>query len=236
MKITLLHALIIAFLIIGVSLFGNSLEVNAQTQALKKYESSEYGITFQYPSDWGEPSDLECRQTLGPCGPRFINLPSPSPEGRFFSYSFSISVIKLDDPAAKAVNPCNCKTLKDFLVWDYARSHNVGTIFVNDNQTILGSNISGWQTETTSSTEKTFKTLRFYAIRGNVGYIFTYLAPADEGFGLHLSNVKNVLKSVTLKVPMPEKKPSFLNPTDMGTGEYDRQYPHVRHSSFYSIA
>jgi hypothetical protein len=215
MKITLLHALVIAFLIIGISLFGNSLEVNAQTQALKKYENGEYGITFQYPSDWGEPSDLECHQTLGPCGPRFINLPSPSPAGRFFSYSFSISVIKLDDPAANAVNPCNCKTLKDFLVWDYARSQNLGNVFVNDNQTILGSNISAWQTETTS-TEKTFKTLRLYAIRGNVGYIFTYLAPSDEGFGLHLSNIKNVLKSVTLKVPMPEKKPSFLNAADNG--------------------
>jgi hypothetical protein len=210
MKISLLLALVIAFLIIGISLLGNSSEVNAQTQALKKYENGEYGISFQYPSDWGEPSDLECHQTLGPCGPRFINLPSPA--GRFFSYSFSISVIKLDEPAENAINPCSCKTLKDFLVWDYARSHNLGNAFVNDNQTILGTNISGWQTETVS-TEKTFKILRIYTIRGNVGYIFTYLAPSDEGFGLHLSSVKNVLKSVILKEPTPEKKPSFLNLT-----------------------
>jgi hypothetical protein len=70
-KIKIIHAMVIIYLVTGISLLANSLEVNAQPQeVLKKYENPKLGINFQYPSEWGEAIDLNC--DVNRCGPIFM--------------------------------------------------------------------------------------------------------------------------------------------------------------------
>lgn len=103
--------------------------------------------------------------------------------------------------------------LKDFLAWDYIRTKE-GRTFINDNQTIIGNNYSAWQTETEFS-DSGNRHFNVYALNGNVGYKFDYSAPADGRFGQHLDGFKNMLKSVTFSPQIPEKKPCFLNSSDI---------------------
>ena len=258
MQIKTVQAVAIICSITGISLLANSLEVNAQSQEeLKKYENGKFGISFQYPSSWGEPLELDCRDPmLVACGHSYIILPTPeeianatqprseatvspsenateaalkaaeqilanvtgvsvvdtpSQEHKFGSYTMGATLIELNKPNVDS-NPCKCNTLKDFVVWDYIRTPKEGRTSINDNQTIIGNNYSAWQTETDFS-DSGNKHFTVNALNGNIGYRFGYSGPADNRFNKHLDEFKNMLKTVTLTSPIPEKKPSFLNST-----------------------
>ena len=55
------------------------------------------------------------------------------------------------------------------------------------------------------------KIFTVWTINDNLGYVLRYIGPADHRFGQYLDGFKNMLKSVTLTPPTPEKKPSFLD-------------------------
>jgi hypothetical protein len=210
----------VVFLIAVFLLVGNSSEVMGQEEkGLKKYENPKYGLSFLYPSEWKEPRDLCKDPTSSQCGPLFtISEAAPESDG---AVGIGVDVVELDKPKDNA-KPCNCNTLKDFVAWDYTRHMNEFTTFVNDNQTVIGKNYSGWQTETTTTitipfgefVEIAMKSINNYAIIGDLGYRFEYAASPGPTFDHYLEGYKNMLKTVTFTTPTPEKKPSFLNSSD----------------------
>jgi hypothetical protein len=130
-------------------------------------------------------------------------------------HSFRALVYELDKPSANS-QACNCSTLKDFVVWDYNNKDHESITFINDNQTTIGKNYSAWQTEKmVDVTGIEYKRIDVYAINGDRGYNFFYLAHPGPSFDEHLDDFKNMLKSVELSPPTPEKKPSFLNSSNM---------------------
>jgi hypothetical protein len=123
-------------------------------------------------------------------------------------YISSVSVVQLDKPSLIA-KACDCKELKDFVTWDYIKSENQNRTFINDNRTLIGNNYSAWQTETKFTGGN--KVLSVYSLKGNLGYIFRYSGPSDNEFDKYINGFKNMLNTVMLITPIPEKKPSFLN-------------------------
>ena len=61
------------------------------------------------------------------------------------------------------------------------------------------------------------KTKKFtvWAMNDNLGYTLEYSFPADNRFDRYLDVFKNMLKTVTFTNQTPEKKPSFLNSSDI---------------------
>ena len=206
-----------------------------ETSQTYTYENATLGISFQYPSNWREVIPM---LSFGPLQgvsffatvPKLDTATNTSlnssecggnePKGELEvamstikmcdAYRMNLDVYELDKPN-RIGGPCNCKTLKDFVTWDYTRAE-LRNAFINDNQTIIGSNYSAWQMEEIFSSELgNQKWFRVWAINDNFGYRFLYEAPADTRFDRYLDGFKNMLKSVTFSPPTPEKKPSFLN-------------------------
>ena len=215
-----------------------------ETSPTYTYDNATLGISFQYPSNWREAIPMSWVEGLNPDAldgvSFFVTVPKldtatntslnssecggNEPKDEFAvailsvekcdAYKMELDVYELDKPNPIG-GPCNCNTLKDFVTWDYTRVDKRNT-FLNDNQTIIGSNYSAWQMEEifSSSSEKQ-KWFRLWAINDNFGYRFFYTAPADARFDRYLDGFKNMLKSVTFSPPTPEKKPSFLNSSDI---------------------
>jgi hypothetical protein len=145
-------------------------------------------------------------------------------------YSIGVGVYQLNKPdeLSSIEEACNCKTLKDFVKWGYNRNYiDVGdtkNTFINDNQTTIGKNYSAWQMESvqsykpqdgSGSDEKQFTV---WTINDNLGYRFLFSGPPDSRFDKFVNVFKNMLKTVTITTPPtppPEKKPSFLNSSDI---------------------
>jgi len=213
--------------------------INATEEGLQKYENARYGISFMYPPEWGEATggaSDDCppyKQTEKACGPRFMTLINDTdkivdkigPADGSLDFKKFISAIDMHnmgvlvfelDKSTKDAEACNCKTLRDFVRWDYTNDNRQNVNFINDNQTIIGSNHTAWQTETTSAILGIpDKHIYLYAINGNVGYKFQYIAQPGPMFDQHLNEFKNMLKTVTFYTPEPEKKPSFLNSNEI---------------------
>ena len=207
---------------------------NATEGGLKKYDNPRYGISFTYPAEWGNVLD-DCPQLKDEyCGPQFAIMvndttaPDAAPLDKLTSaeiiekffrsidlHAIGVLVFKLDKPSVDA-SACNCSTLKDFLVWDYAKTKRQGNTFINDNATTISSNYSAWQTETMSILGGVeTKTIYVYAINGDVGYRFQYMANQGTTFDRYLEGFKDMLKTVTFYPAEPEKQPSFLNSSDI---------------------
>ena len=215
-----------------------------ETSQTYTYENATLGISFQYPSNWREMIPMSWLEGLNPDAldgvSFFVTVPKldtatntslnsskcgdnePKDELGVMmltlkmcdAYKMNLDVYELDKPN-RIGGPCNCNTLKDFVTWDYTRADKRNT-FINDNQTIIGSNYSAWQMEEIfSSSLGKEKWFRVWAINDNFGYRFLYEAPADARFDQYLDGFKNMLKSITFSPPTPEKKPSFLNSSDI---------------------
>jgi hypothetical protein len=211
-KIKIIHAVVIICSITRISLLGTLLEVNAQPQeVLKKYEIPELGASFQYPSSWGEPGlERDNCLTTNICGAVFTIFDGSAEDPNI--YLIAVRGFKLDEPVL-GNNPCNCNTLKDYVAWRYNTDHK-GSTFINDNQTIIPSNRSAWQIETISPSVN-IKKFQVLTIDGNIGYSFIYSGPADDRYGEYLDSFKKMVKSGSFTPPIPEKKPSFLNSSNI---------------------
>lgn len=215
-----------------------------ETSQTYTYENVTLGISFQYPSNWREMIPMSWLEGLNPDAldgvSFFVAVPKldtatntslnsskcgdNEPKDNLGvtmltlkmcdAYKMNLDVYELDKPN-RIGGACNCNTLKDFVTWDYTRADKRNT-FINDNQTIIGSNHSAWQMEEIfSSSLGKEKWFRVWAINDNFGYRFLYQAPADARFDGYLDGFKNMLKSVAFSPPTPEKKPSFLNSSEI---------------------
>lgn len=210
-----------------------------ETSQTYTYDNATLGISFQYPSSWREEIPV---LNFGPLHGVSFFVTAPKldtgtntslnssecggnePKGtleiaivmqeKCDVYKMKFDLYELDKPTSVG-RPCNCNTLKDFVTWDYTRGDKRNT-FINDNQTIVGSNYSAWQLEEIfSSPPVKEKWLWVWAINDNFGYRFLYTAPADDRFDQYLDGFKNMLKTVKFTSPIPEKKPSFLNSSNL---------------------
>lgn len=158
---------------------------------IQTYQSSKLGISFQYPSEWQEPSeDFENCEKENNCSVFFSKLdilPGANPN----IYIFSIGAFDLDKPVL-SYEPCNCDTLKEYVIWDYNTIWK-NKIFINDNQTKIGNNHSAWQMETVNADEKG-KVLTVWTINDNVGYKFLYSVQDDTTFDRYLDSFRKMLK------------------------------------------
>jgi hypothetical protein len=92
--------------------------------------------------------------------------------------------------------------LKDYLVWDYARTSRQGNTFINDNTTTIGSNYSAWQTEAmTILGGIETKIIYVYAINGDVGYRFQYIANQGITFDRYLEGFKDMAEDCNILLP-----------------------------------
>jgi hypothetical protein len=204
----------VLFLVAGITFAGNSVDSNAQSQpALIKYENPAIGIRFEYP-DYMLPPVESCESKLqtGVCILTLV------PKNKLFGGGFID--VGVDDPNyprnfnTKSPGPCPCSNLMNYVRWDYGKGDEE-EIFLNDNQTLINKNHTAWQMETTEDTEeKSWQKLRVWAVNENVGYNFYYIASKDA-FGSNLPVFRQLLDSVTFMPPTPEKRPSFLNSSDI---------------------
>lgn len=214
-----------AFILVCVSFFyGNSVQAQAQTGSLK-YENSELGLSFQYPTEWIQVSSPDDCITKDYCVLDFIVLNESGSEilsktfldidagyEEVVHYNFSpklkLSVTNLrgESPIAER---CNCKNLTDYVAWDYIRqdrldkNNGLTWIFIRDNQTIIANNHTAWQMEQTDS-DKTIRTYTVWAVEGNQGYRFDYIANSGEEFYKSLNQFKQMLNSIVF-IPVQDK-------------------------------
>ena len=191
---------------------ASSIAPTATEKELKKYENDQVGVRFEYPSSWGEPTEVKDCLTTNNCFVTFM-IRNSSGEDSYY-HMMGLGQSRLDKPVLDS-EPCNCKTLKDFVAWDYTTYYKGWTI-INQNQTIIPLNVSAWQTEaeTDRSPTRSFKVLTVSG-DGNVGYTFLYWGPPDTRFDRYLDGFKNMLKTVTFTIPTPEKNPSYLNSNEL---------------------
>lgn len=220
----------IIVLILGIVLVFSSAiypHVNAQTP-LSKFEDKKLGLTFQYPSLWEEAHvpDAGCL-SVDTCEIIFtVRDPKPledlSELKNVQIYLFGAKVTKLNS-SSPSQEACNCNNLKDYVAWEYNKGNKDQVTFIDDNQTMIGSNYTAWQLQWEATAQPplglSMGNYEVLAINGGFGYKFTYLGNTEPQFGKYLDGFKQLLSSVKLIQPEPEKKPSFLTSAENNTSK-----------------
>lgn len=167
--------------------FYSSLLVSAETN-LRSYKNEILKFGLQYPGNWDiETYDRSSCLKFDTC---YIIFKTNS----FINMSaISIRVQNLDSVNLFA---CVCKTLSDYVRWNYKWNddYNKATLIEN-NQTIINSNHTAWQAEISTS-QINSKSLIVFAINGNLAYIFDYGVNSDKMYSEHLSDFRDMLRSI----------------------------------------
>lgn len=222
--IVLVTSIVVTISLMTLIVYGSKYlqSVNA-IDGFTEYQNGMLELRFQYPSNWGKPivvDDESCYKYSKSCAVSFNLLPtSNATAGQ--NYILGVRVNKLNPPSnSDEYNSCSCNTLQDFVKWDYTKTYK-NNIVLNDNQTTIGGNKSGWQMEVLNNDDG-YKTFVTWIINGNQGYRFLYSAPDGNDFGIFLSDFKKLLNSVnfvTANTPstlltQSGKSPSFLLSND----------------------
>lgn len=203
---------------------GNGLQAVETARSLLMYQNPEIGITFQYPSEWKKPLDvnsdrcnMENECVLSFTFYLFLQNPKNG-DPAVFDYS---EVMKFYFVAIQATNlrmprnfsdPCNCTELEKFVSWDYRTDYNrifKEQKFITDNLTKFKNNRSAWQMETESKDVHS-KYYVVWMVNGDFGYRFIYYGPRGDHFAKYLGGFKEVLNSLNFTKILPNMVPSFL--------------------------
>ena len=145
---TIVLIIILSILIDPVLLTSNI--VLGQTSYSKRtYVNQKLGLQFQYPSPWGEAIDSDnsdCDKFT--CSISFI-IRDP------FSKSIDLFIIQIDafNLNGGVQESCDCKTLTDFVRWDYYQNFKTDNDTIVLNQTGLVNNHNSWQMKLDSMTK-----------------------------------------------------------------------------------
>ena len=153
--------------------------VLGQTSYSKRtYVNENLGLQFGYPGNWGEAIESDssdCNKFT--CYISFI-IRDP------FSKSIDLFIITIDTFNLKGgiQDSCNCKTLMDFVHWDYDRKFRPdNNLIIIQDQTRVNSHHDAWQMQLSSMTQKeATQKLVVWTIDGNTGYRIHYSAPAHR--------------------------------------------------------
>ena len=100
------------------------------------------GIKFEYPSYMTAGYFSNNCRTKGTCAV-FLH----SNTSLIDDFTVSLQAY-LSDNSQDMLGPCDCKTLMDFVRWEYKMSVNPLVELINDNETLVNENHSSWQMET----------------------------------------------------------------------------------------
>jgi hypothetical protein len=202
---TFVLIIILSILIEQITLTSNI--VLGQTGYSKStYVNENLGLQFQYPSPWGEAIDSDssgCNKLT--C---YISFVIRDP----FSKSIDLFIITIDSFNLKGgvQDSCNCKTLMDFVHWDYDRKFRTDNNLIIQNQTRVNSHHDAWQMQLSSMTQKEMtQKLVVWTIDGNTGYRIHYSAPAHR-FTEDLVGFEDMLKSFTFAEHSEARTPTCL--------------------------
>ena len=166
---------------------------------LRSFVSPNLGFQFQYPGVWGEPTGSGS----------LVSFVIRDP----FSRSIDLFIIRIDVftlNGSGLQESCNCKTLIDFVRWDYDRKFKIDNDVIVLNQTRLVNNYNSWQMKLNSITETgPTEKLLVWTIDGNRGYRFQYSAP-EHRFMEYLAGFEHMLKSFKLAEHSEGIKPTCM--------------------------
>jgi len=202
---TIVLIIIISILIEQIPLVNNI--VLGQTSYSKRtYVNQKLGLQFQYPSSWGEAIDSDssdCHKFT--CSISFI-IRDP------FSKSIDLFIIQIDafNLNGGVEKSCDCKTLTEFVRWDYYQKFKTNNDTMVLNQTGLVNNHNSLQMELNSITEaESTQKLLVWTIDGNTGYRFQYAAP-EHRFTEYLAGFEDMLKSFNFPEHSAGMKPTCM--------------------------
>jgi hypothetical protein len=184
----------------------NSIVLGQTSYSKRTYVNQNLGLQFQYPSPWGEALDSgnsDCYKFT--C---FISFVIRDP----FSKSIDLFIITVESFNLKGgvQESCNCKTLMDFVQWDYDRKFRTDNNIIIQNQTRVNSHHDAWQMELSSMTQKdATQKLIVWTIDGNIGYRIHYSAPAHR-FTKDLAGFEDMLKSFIFPEQSEARKQTCL--------------------------
>ena len=166
---------------------------------LRTFVSPNLGFQFQYPDVWGEPTGSGSLVSFVIRDPfsRSIDL-----------FIIQIHVFTLNGSGLQ--ESCNCKTLIDFVRWDYDRKFKIDNDVTVLNQTRLVNNHNSWQMKVNSITETgPTEKLLVWTTDGNMGYRFQYSAP-EHRFMEYFAGFEDMLKSFKLREHSEGIKPTCM--------------------------
>ena len=202
---TIVVIIILSILIDQITL-TNNIVLGQTSYSKRNYVNQNLGLQFQYPSPWGEAMDSsnsDCYKFT--C---FISFVIRDP----FSKSIDLFIITVDtfNLIGEVQESCNCKTLMDFVQWDYDQKFRTDNNIIIQNQTIVNSHHDAWQMELSSMTQKeATQKLVVWTIDGNIGYRIHYSAPAYR-FTEDLAGFEDMLESFTFPEQSEAKKPTCM--------------------------
>lgn len=164
------------------------------------------GLQFQYPSSWGEFVDSDssdCHKSR--CSISFV-IRDP------YSTSIDLFIIRIDSYNLKAgvQESCNCKSLVDFVRWDYDQKFRSDNNVIFQNQTRVNSHRDAWQMELSSiATKEGTQKLVVWTVDGDTGYRIQYSAPTHR-FTEYLTGFEDMLKSFTFPEQTEPKNSTCL--------------------------
>jgi len=178
-----------------------------QQEKLQAYENPDIGIRFHYPSEWGTVIEKSSCQNHQSCV--------------LASDEFLLGKFSKED--------CNCSSLKDYLKFMYKTdARKQGFSFINDNQTIVGKNYSGWQMEYSTLDNGNRVRVLDVMSSNNGNFYAIETAYSNESSAMRLPEFKKLIESIEfIPIQLP-KTPSFMNANET---EQSKPSPFLESSS-----
>ena len=180
-------------------------KMNQTSQTTKIYENRDVGIKFQYPSDWTVTDAGKI-----PCQSQLFCILSVKGSDTNYTYGFVLGKWPKED--------CNCNSLRDFVKFLYQdqQQRRTGFSFINDNQTTIGKNYSGWQFEISYLQDgERINNLQVFG-KNNDNYYSIGTVYSNESRGIVLPKFNKFIDSIEFLPIQVPKKPSFLNENETG--------------------
>jgi hypothetical protein len=198
----------ISLIIIVLTIFSIALlniSYGQANQSSQIYESSDVGIKFQYPSEWGKVTEKNSEG--GGCHNKPLCVLTF--EGSNASYRFGFVLGKFPKV------DCNCNSLTDFVKYMYKQQLQYKDFsFINDNKTIIGKNYSGWQYEISFLNEDNVPVIGLNVMgRNNDNYYSISIMFQNETRSILLPEFRRFINSIEF-LPIQNEianRPSFMN-------------------------
>ena len=193
------------FLVMVLQIITANNMVNGQPNYVKKtFNNDVLGLQFQYPAQWGEPLSpdiVDCKKSACP-----ITFEIRDPN------SIDLFIIRIDTYSLNVLadNSCNCKSLMDFVSWDYDRTFETDNKIINQNQTRVNHGHDAWEMELSSIEDKgETRKLVVWTTDGNTGYRIQYSSPTYR-FTEYLPAVDDMIQSFIFAKQNVVRQPACL--------------------------
>jgi hypothetical protein len=171
----------------------------AETQT---YENPDIGIRFSYPTEWGKVIETS------PCHNQPVCVLSL--DGATTNYGLGFTLGKWSKET------CNCDSLMDFVKFTYqGLARNNGFSFINDNQTTIGKNYSGWQYQFSILDNGNTRIGRSVQVGNNDNYYAILTSYPNESRAIALPKINKFIESIEFLPIQVPKTPSFMNGSEM---------------------